>query len=302
MKTIIPFRPSCGTVYKSSRLLMAGLLVISSLFVLILHFNGPVNAQEGALTPIGPTELTMGVPLIINVSNADVEIHIEARYPGAKMTWIFEQSSLKSGVRSFELPPAYAGSNITYRTLIRDGSDPEGLWMPGSYWVRTDLSGWVDEDGDGLSDLWESIHKLDTDDPNEDEDNDNLIILEEMYHLTDPKKRDSDGDSMDDEWEVSHGTLPFRDDPNADPDGDSWSNIMERSRGTEPRDPSDHPEDLPVTPWYWIVIITAVLLLIIGYFVKQLFNKRRFEDDMDDFDRDTSSRSTQPGRDISGKI
>jgi len=275
--------------------------------IALIFFNfypiiGGSDAQSGSPIPSGPEEIGMGSPFFINVSGAEGRTAIEARYPGPDMSWIFEKNERKGEARVFELPAVYCGTNITYRTLIWVEGRENGSWAPSSDWYTVNLVGWVDEDGDTLSDRWEALYDISIDDPNEDEDGDGLILLEEMYHLTDPSDVDSDGDSMGDGWEAEHGTLPFRDDPNNDPDGDSWSNIMEKTRETEPRDPLDHPKEPRVTPWYWVVIITGVLLLILGYFVKQLFNKKQLDDDMDDFDRRTRRRSLSSHGDNSGKV
>ncbi|MGA1872134.1 MAG: hypothetical protein ACMUHY_00545 [Thermoplasmatota archaeon] len=276
--------------------------VIGASIAFIAVFSGISAGQGNREIPIDPDEMNMGTDFIVTISDTDTETAVEARYPGAENSWIFQHGSRDQGVLSFELPAVYCGTNITYRTLEWDPGSEDGRWHPVSEWKTIDLVGWIDDDGDGLSDLWEDLHDIDIDDPNDDSDGDQLILLEEMYYLTDPSSTDSDGDSMDDRWEALEGTLPFRDDPNDDPDGDFWSNIQERAKGTKPRDPLDHPDEPPATPWYWMLIIVGVLLLILGYFVKQLFNKRKLEDDMDDFDSRTARNAVSSRRDNSGKV
>ncbi|MBN1390021.1 MAG: hypothetical protein JXA22_05205 [Candidatus Thermoplasmatota archaeon] len=271
------------TVRSFTPMIMMGLLIWA-----LLHTPSSTVGQEMQYEPLiltGPDEISIGHSFLINVSSNGIMTAIEASYPGPERSWIFEKEVTKDGVTSFELPAAYCGTNISYRSLVKDEGKEGGYWSPSSDWFLITLVGWVDLDTDGLSDQWEELYDLDTDDPNEDADGDSLILLQEMYHLTDPSNANTDGDPMDDGWEAAQGTLPFQDDPNNDPDGDGWSNIREKTRGTAPRDPDDHPKDLEPTPWYWMVIITGVLLLILGYFVKQLFNKKKLENDMDDFDR-----------------
>jgi len=279
--------------------------VIIAVTISILGLNLLIpssEAQNGSVVPTGPDEIEMGSVILINLSDTGEKVAIEANYPGPDRSWVFQQSEKNGGIRTFELPPVYCGTNITYRTLTWEDGGENGSWTPSSDWGMINLLGWVDLDGDTLSDQWEALYELSTEDPNEDEDGDGLILLEEMYHLTDPSDVDSDGDSMEDGWEAEHGTLPFRDDPNDDPDGDGWSNIMEKTRETEPRDPMDHPDEPRATPWYWIVIITGVLLLILGYFVKQLFHKKQLDEDMDDFDRRTRRGASPAQGDNSGKV
>jgi len=219
----------------------------------------------------------------------DGALLLESGYPSTSSTWILEPVSRDGSNFEFEMPGPYARGNISLRILYAlEGEDgvssyTEDMLLP--------ITGWNDTDLDGLDDSWEEKYGVENSEIDPDPDEDGLDLMAEMYNLTDPGKKDSDGDSMDDLWESAHGTLPFKDDPNDDPDRDGWSNVREKNRGTDPRDPEDHPEEPPVTPWYWTLIIVGVLLLILFYFVKQLFSRRRLEDDMEDFD----TRSRKPG-------
>jgi uncharacterized protein (DUF2141 family) len=120
------------------------------------------------------------------------------------------------------------------------------------------IIGTADNDGDGLPDNWETLYGLDPNSgtgdngPYGDPDGDGLNNLGEFYAGTDPFNPDtdgdglsdfdstngsgdtfgslySDGDFMDDTWEVQYaGALsPAVYDANGDPDGDGWDNISE---------------------------------------------------------------------------
>jgi len=58
---------------------------------------------------------------------------------------------------------------------------------------------------------------------------------------------DSDGDGLDDNWEMTHfGNLAQG--PKDDPDGDGWQNAREQVRGTDPK-ANDEPFALDVSTW-----------------------------------------------------
>jgi hypothetical protein len=68
-----------------------------------------------------------------------------------------------------------------------------------------------DGDGDGLADLWETLHGLDPTDPsdrNDDGDGDGLANTEEFEHCTNPGSRDTDDDNIDDKDEIDQGLDP----------------------------------------------------------------------------------------------
>lgn len=100
----------------------------------------------------------------------------------------------------------------------------------------------VDGDGDGILDDWESANGLDSDDAADaylDSDDDGLTNYEEFLLATDPNNADSDGDGMPDAWEVKYGFNPNLQEagakaPGADPDGDGLSNLQESQYGTDP--------------------------------------------------------------------
>jgi hypothetical protein len=246
------------------------------------------NVVDGLTSYDVDMNVTVGETFQFTYDDPSPGIVLEAIYPGARNDYLMEPDEKSSSDCRFDLIAPYAGTNISVRVLRKSEIDGVKSHDILTEWIEIQVDGWIDEDGDGLSDVWEELHELETDDPNEDLDEDGIILLEEMYHLTDPAKQDSDGDSLDDGWEIAYGTIPFKDDTNQDPDMDGRSNIQEMVDETDPRDEKDHGEEPPATPWYWIVMIFGVLFLILGYFVKQLFSKKKLDDDMEDFDRNAS--------------
>lgn len=77
-----------------------------------------------------------------------------------------------------------------------------------------------------------------------DFDSDGLTNAQELTANTDPLKKDSDGDGMDDGWEVAHAFNPLNSgdgQAGQDADGDGIDNRDEFTRGLNPRK-ADAPE------------------------------------------------------------
>ncbi len=107
--------------------------------------------------------------------------------------------------------------------------------------------GTVDSDGDGMLDYWEIAYGLNVgvDDSAGDLDGDGYTNLEEHDADTDPNDAaytpdDTDGDGMDDAWEITYGLSVGTDDSGDDADSDGLTNLEEYGLGTSPNsDDSD---------------------------------------------------------------
>jgi len=101
-----------------------------------------------------------------------------------------------------------------------------------------------------MPDGWEIAHGFDAllDDAASDADSDGLTNLQEYQngtdpatsvapHGTNPLNPDTDGDGMDDGWEVTYSLNPLADDASSDPDGDGLTNLEEYLLGTDPTNP-----------------------------------------------------------------
>gem|GEM_PF-2243731 len=141
--------------------------------------------------------------------------------------------------------------------------DTDGDWMPDDYEVahmpylnpNNPADGLLDTDGDTLPNQLEYVFMDEGYDPftynnpttfpwTEDPDWDGLTTYVEFYvHHTNPKQPDTDGDGMNDGWEILYGfpalvnnlkAGPANQHPDADPDGDGLTNAEEEQLGTNP--------------------------------------------------------------------
>jgi len=67
-----------------------------------------------------------------------------------------------------------------------------------------------------------------------DEDEDGLPKFQEVKLGTDPANKDTDGDGMDDGWEVHYKLNPLANDAGEDKDSDGYSNLQEYESGSDP--------------------------------------------------------------------
>lgn len=97
----------------------------------------------------------------------------------------------------------------------------------------------VDADNDGMLDAWEQAQGLDPTNPldaDQDPDGDGLTNLQESLGMTDPFNVDTDGDGMPDGFENNAGLDPTLADGALDADGDGYTNYQEYLAGTDPTD------------------------------------------------------------------
>lgn len=99
-----------------------------------------------------------------------------------------------------------------------------------------------DTDTDGVPDLLEGVNGNGINDDMEDFDDDNLTNYDELnIYNTDPLKKDTDGNSIDDDDEVARGLNPRSEDT----DGDGLSDFREIFEfNTEPTDPDTDKDGL----------------------------------------------------------
>ncbi len=99
----------------------------------------------------------------------------------------------------------------------------------------------VDADNDGMLDAWELENGLDPTnavDAERDPDGDGLTNLQESLGMTDPFNSDTDGDGIPDGYENDAGLDPTVADGDLDADGDGYTNYEEYLAGTDPKDAS----------------------------------------------------------------
>ena len=108
--------------------------------------------------------------------------------------------------------------------------------------IDTDGDGTIDyrdedDDGDEMSDQWETAHglnPLDDGDAENDDDGDGVTNYREWQLDTDPTTNDTDNDGMADGWEVNNSLDPKTNDAGSDRDGDNLPNMDEYRLGTDP--------------------------------------------------------------------
>jgi hypothetical protein len=263
--------------------------------IIVKDIAGNQRVHEGSLfvnetpevAPLNvsvPPSVQVGSTYTVTASGSD-HVLLHVIYPGRSRDWVVEPVRTEGDLHTFSLQGPYAFDRPieAWFEYLHEG---ENRSYPDPH-VLIQVAGGRDVDGDGLEDSWEGRYNFDEgrkDKVTLDRDGDGLDTISEMRNLTDPSFWDTDGDGMDDAWESRMGTLPFVPDADGDIDGDGYSNSFERQRATDPRDPSSVPEDLPPTPWYWVLLIAFFFLAVIGFFIYQILSRRKLERELRSFD------------------
>ena len=82
------------------------------------------------------------------------------------------------------------------------------------------------------------------DDHAEDPDGDHLTNLQEFGYGTNPRKVDTDNDTIPDDWEIAHALDPLTNDGITDSDNDGLTNVEEYENRTEPKQPDTDSDGL----------------------------------------------------------
>ena len=154
-----------------------------------------------------------------------------------------------------------------------DDADGDGIINRGEYLDGLDPTN-PDQDADGLIDGDDEVVIYNTDPRESDTDQDGLVdgydgevsnnvyaitypgivfadtnangfVDGELDSATDPLNPDTDGDGMNDGWEVEYGLDPLVPDADNDPDGDGLTNVEEFDAGTDPNNPDTDGDDMP---------------------------------------------------------
>lgn len=105
----------------------------------------------------------------------------------------------------------------------------------------------TDTDGDGLADSWEMTHFSSLDQGAQDDpDGDHATNLLEFQIATNPKLAtsypDTDGDSLNDGWELYYFNNSLAQIATGDPDGDRNTNAAEQAAGSDPNGAASFPD------------------------------------------------------------
>jgi Bacterial TSP3 repeat/Domain of unknown function (DUF5122) beta-propeller len=172
---------------------------------------------------------------------ADMQVDDEGRYivAGHAHTGTAFLTRLRSNGNvdlQFQTRPRYLR-----RICIR----PHGRVLVAGFDSIWQVIGEQDQDGDGMSDVFETASGFDPGNPGDgahDTDADGVPNTVEFARATDPRVADTDGDGLNDGAEVNmHHTSPG----NPDTDGDGVDDGGEVRGGTSPLDPADSVPAIP---------------------------------------------------------
>ncbi|MBD3186689.1 PKD domain-containing protein, partial [Candidatus Bathyarchaeota archaeon] len=161
-------------------------------------------------------------------------------------------------------------------------SDGDGLLNEVEILIHHTHPGDADSDGDSMPDGWEIGYALDPNDALDayfDDDIDGLKNNEEYAAGTDPTRKDTDADGLDDWSELNrHGTDPTR----KDTDGDGYSDRVEIRWWSDPINPGE----TPLLTWIFLSLLLIAMSAVFSFIIvkmkrrkkKAIFTKTRPQD------------------------
>jgi PKD repeat protein len=131
----------------------------------------------------------------------------------------------------------------------------------------------LDDDNDGLPDVWENDHGLNSKNPADaelDSDNDLLSNLEEYQNECDPDKQDTDGDGLSDFEEIyDHFTKPN----NPDTDGDSYNDKVDKYPLNKNKYKDESASEGSGIEIYFLILIIMIIIILV--IIPMVVRKRR---------------------------
>ncbi|NJL18970.1 MAG: hypothetical protein HC901_01270, partial [Bdellovibrionaceae bacterium] len=238
--------------------------------------SGKYTAQPLVVRVI---EISTGLPLVntpvlfsVDEGNGDLDIDRSLPSAGRQISVMTNDSGYAQ---------AYYRLNVGGGTIIA-AVDSVETESDEAFYI-TEVASSNDSDGDGLSTDWElewgidpqNAYSLDLtnqlNDGAHDSDSDGMINAVEMHQLCNPFNKDTDGDSMEDEYERYYGLRPtqnivdpqhldYKYGPYGNKDNDSLTNVAEfhagslaDSNGEQPRLSRDISLGLVYVKWFGVM-------------------------------------------------
>lgn len=265
-----------------------------------LEIKGVDNANNEAISTItefvdetSPPKITAeqintgyvgeAIPLVVTVTDDEGVEEVQVFYKEVNSVSFQTYTMLRQGTSdnfTRELPAPTEPGTAYYYFSARDKSFTVTLPKldPASNSFTIKIV-YRDADDDDLPDHWEKqyfggIENWSYDD---DPDSDMLDNLPEYLNGTDPTMADTDGDGMEDGWEVKYNLSPLDatgdNGPNGDPDKDGHDNLDEFEHDTDPLDENDFyersdakkPTDYTALYGGLATLVVIIIILLLSY-------------------------------------